>query len=209
LLDAFGRTLGRLDTALADFDHPAVHRDFHWDLANASRVIDEHLPRDEDHRALVRRVRGSALDWIEPRRAAFRRSAIHNDANDWNVLVTSNPYTISVIDFGDMVHSWTVADPAVACAYALLDAENPLETAAAIVRGYHAEYPLRDEEIASVFPLATLRLCMSACIAAWQSQRRPNDEYLIVSQAPIRRTLPRLIEISMSVAGQTMRDACG
>src|SRR5207253_6328197 len=143
LLDSLGRTLGRLDAALADFDHPAIHRDFHWDVANASRVIEQHLPRigDQDQRSLVRRVSESALDWIAPHHSAFRRSAIHNDANDWNVLVSVDCYTISVIDFGDMVHSWTVADPAVACAYAVLDATNPLQTVAAIVRGYHAEYP--------------------------------------------------------------------
>ncbi|MGH9852466.1 MAG: phosphotransferase, partial [Blastocatellia bacterium] len=33
LLFDLGRRVGQLDRALADFDHPAVHRDFHWDLA--------------------------------------------------------------------------------------------------------------------------------------------------------------------------------
>ena len=41
LLRDLGRKLGELDRALMDFDHPAVHRDFHWDLANGNRVIDE------------------------------------------------------------------------------------------------------------------------------------------------------------------------
>ena len=35
LLEDFGRTIASLGCALADFDHPAIHRDFHWDLANA------------------------------------------------------------------------------------------------------------------------------------------------------------------------------
>ena len=82
-----------------------------------------------------------------------------------------------MIDFGDMVYSWTVADPAIAAAYALLDRPNPLETVAAIVRGYQRQYPLRDEELSAVFPLAALRLCMSACIAARQQQQRPDDEF--------------------------------
>jgi Ser/Thr protein kinase RdoA (MazF antagonist) len=42
LLRDLGRKLGQLDRALADFDHPAVHRDFHWDLANGNRIIDEY-----------------------------------------------------------------------------------------------------------------------------------------------------------------------
>jgi hypothetical protein len=206
LLDTLGRTIGRLDRALTDFDHPAAHRDFHWDLANASRVIGEHLPRigDDDHRNLVERASTSALAWIAPVQSTFRRSVIHNDANDWNVLV-GDGQIVGIIDFGDMVKSWTVADPAVAIAYAMLGAANPLATAAAIARGYHAKHPLRDEELAALFPLATLRLCMSACIAAWQQQQRPDDEYLTVSQAPIQRTLPRLAEIPLSVAEQAIR----
>ena len=203
LFERLGRAVGRLDAALVDFDHPAIHRDFHWDLAKAASVLDEHLPRirDDGARALVHRLSTSALNAIGPRVAAFRRSAIHNDANDWNVLVSNpdaripNPEILAIIDFGDIVHSWTVADPAVAVAYAVLDAADPLATADAIVRGYHAEYPLRDEEAASVIPLAALRLCMSACIAAWQQQQRPDDEYLAVSQAPIRRTLPALVSL--------------
>ena len=46
-----------------------------------------------------------------------------------------------------------------------------------------------------MFPLACLRLCMSACIAAWQQAQRSGDEYLAVSQQPIRRTLPALAAI--------------
>jgi Ser/Thr protein kinase RdoA (MazF antagonist) len=208
LLASLGRAVGRLDAALADFDHPAIHRDFHWDLANAASVIGAHLQliHDDADRRLVERVSASALRHIEPRSGAFRRSAIHNDANDWNVLV-SNSQVVAIIDFGDMVHSWTVADPAVAIAYAMLDAADPLAAAAAIVPGYHAEHPLRDEELAAVFPLACLRLCMSACIAAWQQAQRPHDDYLGVSQGPIQRTLPALAAIPLDFAEETLRAA--
>src|SRR5687768_1698484 len=41
LLRDLGRKLGQLAHALQDFDHPAVHRDFHWDLSNGNQVIDE------------------------------------------------------------------------------------------------------------------------------------------------------------------------
>ena len=39
LLTDLGRFFGGLDRILADFDHPAAHRDFHWDLKNAGRVV--------------------------------------------------------------------------------------------------------------------------------------------------------------------------
>ena len=196
LFESLGRAVGRLDASLADFDHPAIHRRFHWDLANAASIIREHLPlmRVDAHRDLVDRVSTAALNAVGPRVSAFRRSTIHNDANDWNVLV-SNHEIAGIIDFGDMVHSWTVADPAVAVAYAVLDSADPLAMADTIAGGYQAEHPLREEEVAAVFPLACLRLCMSACIAAWQQRQRPDDDYLAVSQEPIRRTLPALADL--------------
>ena len=45
LLADLGRAVGRMDRALASFDHPAIHREFYWDLATAPALIDRHLPR--------------------------------------------------------------------------------------------------------------------------------------------------------------------
>src|SRR5215213_9317711 len=42
LLRDLGRKMGQLARALADFDHRAAHRDFHWDLAHGNRIIDEY-----------------------------------------------------------------------------------------------------------------------------------------------------------------------
>jgi Ser/Thr protein kinase RdoA (MazF antagonist) len=214
LLENLGGAIGRLDSALADFDHAAIHRDFHWDLVNAKRVIAEHLPRVRDvaHRQLIDDLSASAFDALDSARKALRLSAVHHDANDWNVLVSTEtaspaPEVVGIIDFGDMVYSWTVADPAVAAAYAILDRPDLLETVAAIVRGYHRVHPLRDEELSAVFPLAVLRLCMSACIAAWQQQQRPDDDYLAVSQDPIRRTLPVIAGVGMRGATRVVREA--
>ena len=214
LLEKLGGAIGRLDAALADFDHPAIHRDFHWDLAHAEKVIDRYLPLvgDGGVRSLVQQVAEAAFEQLSRCRKTLRLSAVHHDANDWNVLVSGHGSgqdreIAGLIDFGDMVYSWTVADPAVAAAYAMLDRPDPPETVAAIARGYHREYPLRDEELTALFPLAALRLCMSACIAAWQQQQRPDDEYLAVSQEPIRRTLPAIAATSPSAAADSVRRA--
>jgi Ser/Thr protein kinase RdoA (MazF antagonist) len=208
LLESLGSALGGIDRALSDFDHPAIHREFHWDLASAAGVIREHLPRiaEASSRATVDAVSARALRELEPRVPRLRRSAIHNDANDWNVLVGGGVVT-GIVDFGDLAHSWTVAEPAVAIAYAVLDASDPLATAAAVARGYHAQHPLSGDEWAVLFPLVCLRLCQSACIAAWQVPQRPGDKYLDVSQAAIRRTLPGLAAIEYDRAERALREA--
>ena len=64
----------------------------------------------------------------------------------------AHPREVSgLLDFGDMHHGLLVAEPAVAAAYALLGQEDPLAAAAAVVAGYHAAFPLEEEEIALLF----------------------------------------------------------
>jgi 4-aminobutyrate aminotransferase-like enzyme/Ser/Thr protein kinase RdoA (MazF antagonist) len=216
LLEDLGRRLGDIDVALADFDHPAAHRDFWWDLATAFRSIREFLPlvRESEWRAALEREAESLEHRHRP--GELRRSVIHNDANDFNVIVADgeDPFSRHVqvaglIDFGDLVYSYTVADLAVALAYVVLDAPHPLHAAADVVRGYHAARPLQDSEFAQLFDLVRLRLCLSACLAARQQAERPDDEYLSVSQSPIRRTLPRLWQIHPRFADAAFRAACG
>jgi 4-aminobutyrate aminotransferase-like enzyme len=84
-----------------------------------------------------------------------------------------------------------------------------LATAAYLVASYHAENPLNEEEIAAVFGLACMRLCLSVCLAAHQSKQRPDDEYLQISQKAIQATLPRLTQIHPRFAAAAFRHACG
>ena len=188
LLRDLGRRLGELSRALKDFDHPAVHRDFHWDLANGNRIIDEYAPLIEDAamRELVLRCR---VDFEPP----LPRSVIHGDANDYNVLVDPERMTISgLLDFGDMVYSYTVADLAIAVAYAVLEKIHPRAAAAEIIKGYTSEFELLDEELEAVWPLALLRLAVSSCMAAHQQRQQPENEYLRISQRAIEQNLPRI-----------------
>jgi 4-aminobutyrate aminotransferase-like enzyme/Ser/Thr protein kinase RdoA (MazF antagonist) len=218
LLRDLGRRVGQIDRALADFDHPAIHRDFHWDLANGLSVVREYesLITNEETRRLVVKLAAEFERDVAPIFPRLRKSAIHNDANDYNVIVgagedlhSNSQSVVGLIDFGDMVYSFTVADLAVAIAYAMLNKTDPLAAAAEIVKGYHAEYALTDDELAALFSLARLRLCMSVCIGAHQRRQRPDDHYLAISQQPIRDTLPELAEIHPRFAEAVFRRACG
>ena len=184
LLRDFGQKLGQLSRALAGFDHPAVHRDFHWDLANGNRVVNEYAPliEDADLRELVLKCR------FEPD-VELRKSVIHGDPNDYNVLVDPESMTVSgLIDFGDMVYSYTVGDLAIALAYVVLENDDPFE----VVNGYTSEFPLLDVEQEALWSLVRLRLAMSVCIAAYQQRQQPENEYLGISQKAIKENLPRI-----------------
>ena len=215
LLEDLGHKLGQLSGALATFDHPAIHRDFYWDLSRGFDIVHAYAPLIEDAslRGFVLRTTGHILARDGRRLSRLRRSAVHGDANDFNVIVLADgprgPRVSGLIDFGDMVHSYTAAEPAIAIAYASLDHPDPLRAASGILRGYHAAHPLTDDELSALFGLVQLRLCMSVAIAAHQQRQRPADEYLSISQAPIRRTLPTLTAIHPDAAEEAFRDACG
>jgi len=73
-LASLGRTVARVDRALADFTHPNMHRPHPWDLKHAYAGLD-HLPHQ----------------------------VIHNDANEYNVLVGADGAVSGLIEFGDVV----------------------------------------------------------------------------------------------------------
>ena len=215
LLLNLGKTLGRLDKTLLDFEHDALHRPLLWKMHEAPAVLEDFKPllASHDKRALIEYFEALFRNNVLPLDNELRRSAIHNDANDNNVLVrTGLPWQQSVnsiIDFGDMVHSWTAAEPAIAAAYAMLGKEHPLETAAIIIKGYHQQLPLSESEIRVIFELIAMRLCMSVCICAHQRSLEPDNEYLSISEKPAWKLLERLRQIPTSFALAVFREACG
>ncbi len=213
-----GQKLGKLDKDLQDFDHPALHRDFHWNFANGLEIIRKNvkLVRDKKLRVMVLELTANFEKFTLPLLPRLRKSTIYNDANDFNVLVgggtdiySRNQSVTGFIDLGDMVYGYTVGDLAIAIAYAILDKPRPLQVAAEIVRGYYSSFAITENEIAALFGLVTLRLCMSVCIAAEQQKSKPDNEYLVISQQPIRNTLPKLTVIHPRFVEATFREACG
>jgi Ser/Thr protein kinase RdoA (MazF antagonist) len=189
LLHDLGRKLGQLDRALSDFDHPGAHRDFYWDLAKGMRVLEEFGPRINTDwlRELVIGFRVGSM-------TGLRRSVIHGDANDYNVLVDpQRDEVVGLIDFGDIVYSYTVGDLAIAIAYVVLGKRDPFGAAEPVIEGYCREFPLTTDELEALWPLVRLRLCMSVCIAAHQQAQQPGNAYLGISQSLIAETLPRLL----------------
>ncbi|MEO8624398.1 MAG: phosphotransferase, partial [bacterium] len=134
LFETFGRRIGELSKGLSDFDHPAIHRAFHWDLAKGREVIDTYRSLIDDPQL------GATIDVllarfdreVAPLLPALRRSALHNDLNDHNVLVgggddlySRDQRIVGIVDFGDMVFSYTIGDLAIAAAYAILGVCHP------------------------------------------------------------------------------------
>jgi Ser/Thr protein kinase RdoA (MazF antagonist) len=145
-LESLGKALGTLDAALTTFEHPEAHRYLKWDVIKMP-WIEPHLGLFTDHqKAILSHFLSLFKAEVEPRQNQLRQSVIYNDANDYNILLDPANFVasevISLIDYGDALYSCTVCDLAIAIAYAVMDKPDPLAAAAAVVRGYHRQYPL-------------------------------------------------------------------
>lgn len=214
LLRNIGQALALMDASLQTFSHPAAKRNLIWDLQRAPEVVRKYAGELEPgpRRALVEsfllHYERSAL----PHLGELRRSVIHNDANDYNLLVKDGLWqkeVVGIIDFGDAVYSHTVNELAIATAYAILAKRDPISAAAHVVAGYHRTLALTESEIQVLFHLICMRLCVSVCMAAYQKKQEPDMTYLTVTEQPAWETLEKLREVSPQFATCAFRHACG
>ena len=168
LLRDVGRYFGRLDRALSGYGHEAMQRTLRWDLRQAGLAF-PCLPAITD--PARRRFAEDILDRFANQTSTaldrLRMQVIHNDANDHNVLVPAAGATIrvsGVIDFGDLIWTALVCEPAIAATYALLGKSEPVDAALHVFEGFNAVFPLTEEELALAFELILLRLAMSCLL---------------------------------------------
>ena len=184
-----------------------------WEIHNSKETLQHYIPLIDD-----RRLRNSVIhllnlysDSLKPLEKGLRRGWIHNDYNDYNILVNpnlnENP-TLGIIDFGDMTHSFIAAEPAVACAYAMLNKPDPLEAAVHLISGFHKKFPLQEKEIEILYPMILIRLCLSVTLGAFQQRKDPENEYLGISQKPVRKLLENLKINNIRYVHHLFRSAC-
>jgi 4-aminobutyrate aminotransferase-like enzyme len=201
LLASLGRTVARVDRALAGFDHPALDTR-RWNMLAAADVLPD-APGD----AAVVLERFAAA--ILPRLRALPAQAIHNDANEHNVLVGEDGEARGLIDFGDLCRAPRACGLAVACAYAMTTLPVPEREVVPLVAGYHEVAPLAPEELALLPDLIRVRLAMSMAMAARQRREQPDNDYLLISQRAVPALLARLGAIPPQIEQLRLRSACG
>lgn len=209
LYKSLGNFLGRMDKILEGYYHPAIEREYVWDIRNALPAEDKlHFIKDPEKR----RVAGYFLLQFDteakPVLQHLRRACIHNDANDYNVLVKGNAVA-GLIDFGDMVYSALINNLAVGCTYAMLHTGDPLAVAEKIVQAYHSAYPLTPQETDILYYLIAARLCISVTESAQQAAMDSNNPHHFVTEQPAWRLLFQLLKINPLRAADTFRKACG
>ncbi len=184
LMAELGGLCARLDKALAGFDHPGLSRTLQWDPQHAQALIHHLLPvlSDPARRARVEQATSVAAAHLAPLAAQLPTQAVHLDITDDNSVWARDAarqwQLQGVIDFGDLLRTWRIADLSVTCAALLHHAEgDPLRILPA-VRAYHALNPLGEAELRALWPLVVNRAAVLVLSSEQQLNVDPDNQYI-------------------------------
>lgn len=201
LQTSLGVAIGKLDRGLSTFSHSRMSRYVDWNISNLPALQNDIITiEDVELRALVERYTNTFATNESHWKATLPMSVIHNDANDFNVIVASDamhsmPHVNAIIDFGDMCHYLRIADLAIAMVYALQSIERDEDVCTCmtnIISGYHAHNPLLKEEMKVLYHIIMARLCQSILMAERAYRANPQNAYILVSQQGVRRLIRQL-----------------
>ncbi|WP_226064527.1 aminotransferase class III-fold pyridoxal phosphate-dependent enzyme [Kaistella polysaccharea] len=207
---SLGQQCGSLTEALQGFDHPEAHREFLWDIAQSLWTkAHVNLFQKEEKEIII--YFQNNFEESQETFEYLRKAVVHNDANDNNIIVSSdliNPKVEAVIDYGDAIHTQIINDVAVACAYAIMDHNDPLEAALPIIKGYHSAFPLQEGELLHLYDAIAMRLVISVTKSALNKEKEPDNTYLLISEKQAWEVLKKWRHINSDFAYFSFRNVC-
>ncbi len=183
LVADLGALCAKLDKALVDFDHPGLARTLQWDPQNAPALIDHLLPvlHDSEQRARIEHATRQACERLTPLRDHLPSQPVHLDITDDNTVWARDAQRQwqlqGVIDFGDLMRTWRIADLSVTCASLLHHTQgDPLRILPAI-SAYQVLNPLTVAELRALWPLVVNRAAVLVLSSAQQLAVDPGNQY--------------------------------
>jgi len=208
---SLGSQSGKLTNALLDFSHPTAERNFDWNLANSAWTFN-YLERFEGEEKKIVQHFHELFKEIQEDYVLLPKSTVHNDVNDYNILVSQNlksPEVSGIIDFGDAVFTQTINDLAIVIAYAIMDVPNPLQAATDVIKGYNNHYVFSEQELSCLYSLVSMRLVTTVTKSSMRKAEDPTNEYHVISEKPAWELLKKWFAIHPNFALYSFRNACG
>ena len=206
-----GKQAGQITQALQEFRHPLEERELVWDIAQALWTTQyTQLFKDEEFELVSKFQR--RFTSLQDSYAKLRRSVVHNDVNDHNIVVSNdllNPNVEAIFDYGDAMKTQIINDLAIACAYAMKDFNDPLEAALPLIAGYHQSFPLLEEELDHLYIAIAMRLIISVTKAELNRVAEPDNKYLQISRESALKTLRGWSQVNEEYATYSFRKVCG
>ncbi|MDK1388444.1 aminotransferase [Sinorhizobium sp. 8-89] len=210
-----GALAGRLAWELREFDHPGLDRELQWDLRRAGPVALHLLSTiaDVDLRKRIAEAMIGAMRRVQPLMPQLRVQAIHQDVTDDNVVsrteASGRLVPEGVIDFGDILKGWLVAELAVACASLLHHSDGDPFFILPAVRAFHAAFPLTDAELKALWPLIVARAGILVASTEQQLEIDPDNAYVRGNAAHEREILDVALSVPFGLMEQAIRQAVG
>ena len=209
---ALGDLAGRTCRALTSFDHPGVDRVLQWDLRHAKRTVEVlavHIS-DPHRRRTVEAAATAAWQVLDGLAPDLPVQVIHGDITGDNVVCADTAgVPDGLIDFGDLMRSWTVAELAVTVATLLRhEGSEPAATLPAI-EAFHAVRPLSPAEVQALWPLVVLRAAVLVVSGIHQSVIDADNSYATSALDLEWRIFQRANEVPLDVMTAQISDALG
>ncbi|WP_455911103.1 aminotransferase [Pseudomonas putida] len=185
VIAGFGELCGQVSRALEHFEHPGLDRTLQWDPRHAHALI-THLLANLDnlpHRDAIERAANHVHTRLHPLADHLPWQAVHLDITDDNVVWQRDAQrhwqVQGVIDFGDLVHTWRIADLSVTCAALLHHADGDPFAILPAIQACHAVTPLQREELQALWPLIVARAAVLVLSSEQQQRLDPDNTYLL------------------------------
>jgi 4-aminobutyrate aminotransferase-like enzyme/Ser/Thr protein kinase RdoA (MazF antagonist) len=240
VLASFGAFVGSITLSMAGFETflaeqahllSVADREIEWDLRRASRVIDGFMssfcastnPEEVAHQETFQRQykrSNSLLNYVQQQAAkteqGLRTQILHGDLAHYNVVaqtdVSGRPVVSGVIDFGDAMRSWTVAELAVAVVSGFAgDSTNStaLEEACSVLKGFISAHPLNEWEVTALWPLVILRSMVNILCIRSELEKDASNAYNQEGIVVEWRIFDRIAQVPIDVAVEALRSTAG
>ncbi|PCI86340.1 MAG: peptidase M23 [Hyphomicrobiales bacterium] len=212
LVGEIGERAAQLDLAMQGFQSVLLNRDIKWDLSNAGWIAESIQSLETSKQERVTNII-NGYNEIKQNLELLPKQAIHNDLNDFNILVLNNKNgqqkLSGIIDFGDMIAAPKICNISICAAYLMLGVDNPIAYLTHFIKAYHSYNPLTEAEIKLIWRLALMRLAVSVVNSAMMKQERPNDAYVSVSEKAAWRMIDDAQKYSDQFVTAKLLHACG
>jgi len=212
VVESLGELAGRTSRALQSFDGGVPARELQWDLRHAEEVVERlaanvSVPGGAEAARAAAAVAGRALDAVRDR---LPIQVIHGDLTDDNVVAVrgadGRPRPIGLIDFGDLMESWAIAELAVTCSSVVQYADDPAAILPA-VRAFDRIRPISDDELVALWPLVVLRAASLMVSGQHQARIDPDNRYAAGNLDREWRIFERATAVPLDVMTELIRAA--
>mgnify|MGYP002395678669 CR=1 FL=1 len=210
LYASLGKFLASTDKALLNLDLFGLSaKEINWDLQHflKNEILISHI-KNPAVKKIVSYFTACYKREVLPFQYQLRKSIIHSDANEQNILV-ENGEVSGMIDFGDFCYAPLINELAIAITYAMQDKKTPIEWACIVIKAYHEILPLQKVEVKLLYWLVAARICTSLINSAYTASLQPKNEYVSSSEAAMVILLNKWIKINPEFATESFLNTIG